>query len=191
MITQRDKQVLKFIELYGGITINQCAKIFFREAKHNYDLARKRMRKIMEMTDLHYFTNKLTGERVYCETKKLTPHAVYVLDVLASFIQSGATILEFKKEPQWLEGKYRSDAFFKFEYKDVVRIACLEVDVTHTTDMGKYEEIYDNGYFQEEYGTFPVVIVIGDILTEYENDNFEAVFLDYNLNGFADKVLSL
>lgn len=72
-----------------------------------------------------------------------------------------------------------------------MRIACLEVDVTHTTDMKKYEDIYANGYFQEEYGTFPIVIVIGDILTEYDNDDFETVFLDYNLNGFADKVLSL
>lgn len=192
MITQRDKHILKFIELYGGITINQCSKIFFRSAKHGYDLARKRMRKIMDMTDVKYFTNKLTGERVYCESKRLTPHGVYLLDILATFIQNGATILEFTKEPQWLGGKYRSDAFIKVEYNGTKRIICVEVDVMHSTDMTKYEDIYDSGYFQGLYnGNFPLVLVVGDISTEYSNDNFDTAFIDYTLNGFVEKVLAL
>jgi hypothetical protein len=192
MITQRDKQILKFIELYGGITINQCSKVFFNKTKHSYDLARKRMRKIMDMTDIKYFTNKITGERVYCDNKKLTPHAIYVLDVLATFVQNGATVLEFTKEPSWLDGKYRSDAFFKIEYNGVKRVMFLEVDVMHSTDMTKYEEIYASGYFQNIYnGNFPLVIIVGDVTTDYNNDNFDSVFIDYNLNGFVEKVLAL
>jgi hypothetical protein len=191
MITQRDKHILKFIETFGGITINQCAKIFFKDTKHGYDLARKRLRKVMDMTELKYFTNKLTGERVYCENKKLTPHGIYILDIVAMFLNSGAKLIEFVKEPQWLGGKYRSDAFFIIEYNGTKRAICLEVDVLHSTDMSKYEEIYDDGLFQRTFnGNFPLILVVGDILTDYQNKNFETVFIDYSLNGFVEKVLA-
>jgi hypothetical protein len=34
MITKRDKNIIKFIEVHGSITINQCAKIFFRNNQY-------------------------------------------------------------------------------------------------------------------------------------------------------------
>jgi hypothetical protein len=57
--------------------------------------------------------------------------------------------------------------------------------------MSKYEEIYDDGLFQRTFnGNFPLILVVGDILTDYQNKNFETVFIDYSLNGFVEKVLA-
>lgn len=192
MVTQRDKRILRFIEDFGGITINQCSKIFFRDTKHPYDLARKRLKKIAEMTDLRYFTNKLTGERVYCHDKRLTPHTVFLYNVYAEFIHHDCKIIEFKKEPQYLDGARRADGFFEIEYNNGRRkIICVEIEVTYSTDFSKYDEIYKGGEFQSKYGedAFPLVVNVGDLESDYSSENFEIAYLDYNLSNFVEKVL--
>jgi hypothetical protein len=189
---QRDRMILKFIETYGGITINQCAKMFFNDAKHSYDLARKRLKKISQMTEMKYVTNKLTGERVYCESKKLTPHSVYLLDFYATLIGSNCKILEFAKEHQWMNGKYRSDALFIVEYNETKRMICVEIDVTHTTDISKYDDIFQSGDVKLKYDTdaFPLIVIVGDTINEYYSDLYDVTYLDYKLNGFIEKVLA-
>lgn len=189
MLVPRDREILRFVEDFGGITINQCASMFFKETKRPYDLARKRLSKIADMTEMKFYANKLTGERVYCFDRKLSPHFIYIMNFFAKLINSGCKVLDYKLEPKWMGGEYRSDAFFKIEYCGVKRIVCLEVDVTHTTDMKKYEKIFDNGEIQSVYGTFPLIVIVGDIIREYQGEDFSVVYLDYKLNNFIEKVL--
>jgi hypothetical protein len=191
MLVQRDKKILIFIEQFGSISIYQCAKIFFSQANQSRDLARKRLRKLYDMGLLKYYTNPLSNERMYCVDKKISPHTTFLLDVYASFVESGANILEFYKEPQWLDGKYRSDGFFLVEYNGKKRICCVEVDVTHTTDLNKYQEIYDSNIFQDKFGIFPLIIIVGEEIYPNNIDSFDIVFLDYKLNKFVEKVLAL
>lgn len=48
MITDRDNNIMQFIEEFGGITIYQASKIFFNAAKYGNDIARKRLKKLAE-----------------------------------------------------------------------------------------------------------------------------------------------
>lgn len=191
MLVQRDKNILRFIENHGGITIRQCANIFFNDSKHSYDLARKRLKKMYEMGLVKYITNTVTNERVYCTHTKLSPHSLYLLDVYSIFVANNCKILEFKKERKWLNGKRKSDGFFKIEYNSKKRIYCVEIDINNATHIEKYEEIYESGEIQNEYGGFPMVIIVGKILDEEKSDNFDVVYLDYKLTGFVEKVLAL
>lgn len=197
MLTQRDKQILKFIESFGGISIYQCSKAYFSDCKHGYDLARKRLKKMYDMGLVKFYTNKLTNERIYCNDTKITPHKTYLLDVYATFLQNNCKILSFDNEPRWMvskdypNGKYRSDGLFIIEYNGKKRAYCAEIDVTHTTKMEKYEEIFHSGEWLKKIGGIPAIIVVGDVLTEYHSDNFDSIFLDYKLNGFTEKVLAL
>jgi hypothetical protein len=191
ILTQRDKSILRFIENFGGITIYQCSKVFFTDAKHGYELARKRLKKMYEMKLLKYHTNILTNERIYCTDVKMTPHSVYLIDLYATFIQHGARILDFNfKQPPWMNNKYKSDGFLKIEYNNLVRIFCVEVDVTHSTKLEKYEDIYNSNEIQNKYGTFPMVIIIGDTINQEKSENFDVVYLPYKLEGFSEKVLA-
>lgn len=190
MITPRDKLIFKFIEEFGGITINQCANMFFNNSTKPYDVARKRLRKLYDMKCFKYFNNLVTSERVYYFNKKLTPHAVFLLDVYAKFISKGATILEFKKEDRWLDGKVRVDGFITYEYNSLKRIACIEIDVFHETNMDKYDILYQSNEIQNVYnGVFPLIIVVGDDTREHINENYDSVFLNYRLDDFTEKVL--
>lgn len=191
MLVQRDKDILRFVEKYGGITIYQCAKMYFKNAKHSYDLARKRLKKIYDMGLLKYYTNKMTDERVYYIDRKLSPHDIYVYNFYAELIYYDAVIHEFIHEPRWMGNKYRSDGFFKFSFNGIMRIACVEVDLTHNTNFDKYIEIYESNEIQEKYGGFPMIVVINDEAIEYSNDYFDVVALDYKLNKFNEKILAI
>jgi hypothetical protein len=192
ILTQRDRSILRFIENFGGITIYQCSKVFFTDAKHGYELARKRLKKMYEMKLVKFYTNNLTNERVYCTDTKMTPHNIYLVDLYAAFIQQGASILDYNfHQPTWLDGKYRSDGFLKVQYNGKKRIYCVEVDVTHSTNMQKYEEIYTSNEIQNRYGGFPMIIIIGETINQYSSENFDIAYLGYKLEGFIEKVLAL
>jgi hypothetical protein len=59
------------------------------------------------------------------------------------------------------------------------------------TKVEKYEEVYASGEIQKKYGAFPLIVIVGDIISEYKSKNFDVVYLDYKLNNFTEKVLAL
>jgi replication initiation and membrane attachment protein DnaB len=191
MLTQRDRQILRFVEDFGGITIWQSARMFFRESKRSYDLSRKRLKILHDMGLLKSITNKLTDEKIYCVDKKISPHTSYLLDVYSTLIYNGAKILSFQKEPKWLDGQFRSDGFFLIEYNGVKRIICVEIDVTSATNIDKYEAIFENNEFQKKYGVFPLIVIIDENPSPTYSNNFDVVYLNYKLNDFTEKVLAL
>lgn len=190
MLMQRDKNILRYLEDYHAITISQCGQIFFNHSRHHYDLARKRLKKIEDMGLIRYYTNHVTNEKVYYLERKLPPHDIYLMNVYAALRHSRADIIEFVKECRFLEGKVRADAFFRFSYGGYERIMITEVDLTHSTDLSKYEALYEAKELQRKYGTFPLVVIIGDYCNrKHKSENFDIVYLDYKLTGFAEKVL--
>lgn len=44
MITERDKEILRWVEENKSMTIDQCSKIFYNGNTYAYDQARKRLR---------------------------------------------------------------------------------------------------------------------------------------------------
>jgi len=156
MITPRDKQIFKFIETYGGITINQAAKAFF-PPKKGYDNARMRLKKHYADGLLNRYLNSGTKEFVYCykEHKELSMHDIYILNFYSELISYKVNINKFEKEKQWCGGKYRSDGFFEFEYNGALYLICLEIDLTHKTSLkNKYVKLYESKEIKESYKTY-------------------------------------
>ena len=46
MITDRDREIINFIDKIGFSTINHIADLFFNDNSFSYDLARRRLKKI-------------------------------------------------------------------------------------------------------------------------------------------------
>lgn len=190
MLVQRDKNILRYLEEYHSITIAQCGQIFFNESIHYYDLARKRLKIIEDMGLIKHYTNRVTKEKVYYIEKKLSPHDLYLMNFYASLKFHKIEISEFIKECKFQEGKIRADGFFRFKCGGYERIVIVEVDMTHSTNIKKYEELYDTKEPQTRYGAFPLVVIIGGLGNRtYKTDKFDIEYLDYKLSGFAEKVL--
>jgi hypothetical protein len=197
MITQRDKNIFMFIENYGGITINQAAKLFYPQKK-SYDNARMRLKKHYNDGLLSRYLNGTTKEYVYCykEHKELSMHDISILDFYSELVSYGVKINVFQKERQWSDGKFRSDAFLEFEYNENLYLLCLEIDLTHKTSIkNKYVKLYESNEIQNLYskygdGIFPKILIASfNEGTVYEEYPFDVTYMNLNFDGFIEKIL--
>lgn len=188
MLTGRDNEILNFIALHGGITIYQCAKMFFKKAKYGEDLARKRLKKLATEDILNYDQDWVTNQRVYFIKKKPSSHSLMLTNFYTELASLGAEIIEFNREYK-LEGVCRPDGFIVFTYNNKAKLAFIEIDMQHKTNIDKYEKLFDTNLFQNEYGTFPQLIIISTS-KEYKTDYPISIkILDYSLKDLREKVL--
>lgn len=166
-LTARDKQILRFIEEYKSITINQAAKIFFNNCKQSYYQARKRLKQLSDNKYIKRYRADMKSECVYYLEKKLSAHDLKVLDVYAELINLGADIDYFKQEytiPTKIK-EYRADALIEFTYQEYFYPMLIEIDYTHFTSNKKLLDIYNSNYFQNKYkkyddDIFPTVLIL-------------------------------
>lgn len=191
MLTNRDREILTWIENYKAISINQCSILFFN---NSYEGARRRLKQLEDMEHLKSYTIKDTKEKIYYWDKKISKHDLLILDFIATMKFNEAELLEYKYQPQYLNGAIRPDAYMIFRYKDKVLFILLEVDLHHYTSnikMQTYEKLFRSGELQEKcLGTFPIIVIARP--TEgirYNSSNFPVVYLDLHYNKLVNLLL--
>lgn len=193
MLSKTDKQLFVYLERYHAITLKQAQRHFYRST-YGYDVAKKRLKQLEDIELLKSYKNPTTSGKVYYTDRKVSAHDLYILDFYSLLVDHGCSNIEFIKNPKYLKGVIVPDGFFKFEFNESLYFILLEVDLTHTTSMGKfqlYEKLYRDGELKEKcYGTFPIVVVMSfDACLKYESENFEVVYLPFDLFNFGSKVL--
>lgn len=192
---ERDINILKFIEQNKGISISQCAKIFYHGHKFAYDEARRRL-KILEYNKyITHFIMPNTSEYVYYTcNEKTSYHNFMIFNVYAELVYLNFNILLFQKELLFSTNK-RCDAYFELEYNNQFIPLFIEIDFTHKTNISKYDDVYltheiQNNYinrFGQEYDSiFPRIIIVSyHYKTQY---NYKGL-LDYDIVDFDLKDL--
>jgi hypothetical protein len=189
MLTQNDKNILRFIEDHGGLTIFQCYRIFYRDKKYGHDMARKRLAVLYKNGIVRKTKNRATDEVIYYLEKHISPHDVLLLDFYSMLVFNNAEVLEFRREPTYelLGTKIRPDGFVKFRFNGIIQGCFIEVDFTHATNVQKYDP-FVNGYFKKLYGGNPAIVIITENPKNYKS-SFDIINLDYKLNDFTQRVL--
>lgn len=184
MLTERDREILTWVENYKAISINQASILFFN---NTYEGARRRLKQLEEMNHLQHYNINDTKEKIYYYDKKLSKHDLLILDFIATLKKYNCELLEYKYQPQYLGGKIRPDAFIVFKKDNLVYFILLEVDLHHYTSNSKmqiYECLYKTGELQKKCcGTFPLVIIARPTKgIRYNSNNFQVIYtgLDYN-----------
>lgn len=194
MLMRRDKDLLIYLEKYHCITIMQASRIFFKECKFSYDVARKRLKKLEDMEVLKSYKNKLTDEKVYYTEKMISAHDLYIMDFYSELVANNCKNITFIKEPRYLNDMIRPDAFFQFEFNSHLYFILLEVDLTHSS-MGKmqtYERLFRSNELQQQcYNTFPLLVITGVNTLKYESDNFDIIYSDFQLSNFTHNILGI
>lgn len=175
-ITDKDQKVLNFVEQFGSITINQTRKMFYNTQKYGYDIARRRLKKLVTHNKLRVSRDLTGNENVYYTDKKLSYHDLLVLDYYASLIYNGSKIVYFKQKQPWLNGKIVSDAYCCYVIGNKVFFNILEVVRTHGIDKDKYMNLFKSGEPQrfnsaiyEKLGgdtinEFPRIVVVDNVI---------------------------
>ncbi len=192
MITDRDKEVLKWIEQYKAVTLKQATELFF---KGNYKGASRRMAQLEEMELLKSYMSKAKSEKVYYQEKKVNDHRLYIYDYFKELKRLDCELLDIRVEPSYLNGNIRPDGYILFKYDRYKYLTLLEVDYTHYTDNVKmntlYEKLYqERGNYNEFLGTFPIIVIARPTKgIRYNSSNFEVVYTDLSYSNLNNILL--
>lgn len=185
MLTQRDKNILIYLEKYKAISVTQAQYILFNGC---YESARRRLKQLESNNILKSYTSFINKEKIYYNNKKLKDHELLVFDFIKILNKKGANIKKLIIQPRLLKDNIRPDAYIEFTYNKNLYFIILEVDYTHTTSNTKmqlYEKLYLTGEFQENcYGTFPIIIVSRNTNSiRYNSKNFDVIYTDFKYSN--------
>lgn len=200
-ITEKDNATLRFVEDFGSITINQCAKLFYDNQVYGLQYAGKKLNKLVKYGKLKVYKVGNGEPNVYYMDKKLSPHDLLALDYYCELIRNKADIKYFKREQSWMNNQYKSDGYCCYTFNDRIYFDIIEVIKTHGFDKNKYIDIYQSNEPQlfnnelykqlggEDIYFFPRIILIDDIKHSNEflkvNDNVQIIQLGLKLNDFC------
>jgi hypothetical protein len=187
MITQTDMEIISHVEHFGFITIDQAKNMFY-PSKSGYDMARRRLNKLVKTNYLKMSRNESTNEKIFYinNSKNVTLHSMLLMNYYSKLISNNVQIKVFQKEKEWADGAVRSDGFCIFEYSGYKFYQLIEVIVSHNdSNMKKYETLYQTGEVQSQCdGEFPQLIIIDNAIHNKPIvlKNIEIVTLDFLLN---------
>lgn len=195
IVTKRDKEILKFIEEYGSITINQCKNIFFTNNKYDYYQARMRLKLLADNNLIKRYRHDMRSETIYYFDKKLSIHDLKILDFYSRLVVLGAKIKTFERRymiptPNAKMNYREADALFEVVYKGYWHSILLEVDYTHFTWERKVLDIYESNFFQAKYkelddNIFPKIVIVRQFMPKekIKSKLFDVEYLNFELDN--------
>lgn len=192
----RDTKILSFIEQNKGISISQCAKIFYTHHKFAYDEARKRLKILEKSSYITHYIFPNTKEFIYCfdNNKQMSYHSLIILNFYADLMWLSTDVLFYQFELKFSTGK-KCDAYFEIKFNNKIIPLILEVDFTHNTSITKYEEIYNTKELQQSYverfgeeyeDIFPLVIIISFSKIRKYNGFIKYKLIPFNLSNLNE-----
>jgi hypothetical protein len=143
--TDEDYEILQFVEKYGFITIKECQNLYYNKQAKGYEMARKHLNKLVNYNKLFVDKKICINKNVYYANKKpASYHSVLTMDYYSELIKHGAKIIYFKTEQEWLNRKYRSEAYCCYYIGNKVFFDIVESIKTKTVEVDKYIDIYNS-----------------------------------------------
>lgn len=196
MITDRDRDIINFVNSIGFASIKNISDMFFTDCRYGYDLARKRLKKIYDCGRyIKKFINVETNEIVYIpidsKVKNVSVHSMRVLEYVCKLKGLGCDITEVEFEPVF--GGIKPDAYISFKFNGYIYFELLEIQLRHDyVNISKFKkEDTINAILDRTNDVYPKLVIVQDTKKDYNKDNdsdFEIVQLDLSMNDIA-KVL--
>lgn len=193
-ITQKDREIYRFIERYHFSTVKQISRVFYSDINYGNELARKRLKALMEHGYIRECKSVNCSQYIYYvddKYKKQTEHSIIIMDFLTMLCaMKSIDVLDFVREQQLQGGAIRSDALITITYNGIIQYMILEVQ-TSRNDYKKNLDKYLSKSVSEELmaicgGCFPLIILIDDISHNLDmySKYYDIVQLDTKLTDF-------
>lgn len=196
MITSRDRMFVKYIEEMKFVTYEHLQKVFTKNLSCSYDVVRRRMQVIMNSEFAGYigvFKFMQTNQKVFYlkseNPKTFTMHKLKTLDYIAELYGMDVEIKYCKINQEFMNREIRSDLFVTYMLDGNIYSDLVEVNLTHTSNLQRYDKLYESMEFEDKYGIkFPRIVVIDDsVLAEstMPKNNIRVIQLDTHLSEFG------
>ena len=195
MITDRDREIIDHIYQFEFATINQIAKIFCRDQKFGYDIARRRLKKIITQGDyMKSIRNSETNELIFVpidsKIKKISKHDVLLMNYYTELIGLGVEIEVFEKEKQFKN--MFVDAFCVLKFGGYRLYQLVEIQLRHDfVDMTRFKDAVPS-IVSNTSNYYPKIVIVQDTKHDYSNENeteMEVVMLKTDLKDIAKVLL--
>jgi len=157
LITERDKEIIKFINEFKVAHTSTLQKLFYTSDR----VARRRLSTIVEHGDLKRERYYISEEYLYYIKKpKQMRHSLLLTDFYRD-IYNIVEVKYFKNEV--ILDNIRPDALMGYKYKDKYYIAFIEVEISNKGfDIDKYKRFYITEQYKKYFPIFPLIIAITD-----------------------------
>lgn len=187
--SQKDEQIIAFIEKFGAVDSSHIARIFYAGHSQAETLARVHLNKIAQAPETSIQKSKeknvFSGRYDYYTKGGQINHKKKVVDFYVALLEGPGEILEFI--PEYIVGNVRADAFIAYAVNGVVKLYFLEVQLSNTKpDLEKYERLKLNGDWELEQ--FPLVVIVSRLNYHLKSDIVDFVQLPIDLTGW-EKIL--
>ncbi|HYE12239.1 MAG TPA: hypothetical protein VEF53_18875 [Patescibacteria group bacterium] len=197
MITDRDKQIIRYFEQYKYATIEQLQKIFFKNQQSSYGIARKRLERLKEAGYIKALRDSATNRNIYIwNDEKIKPpslHRMITLDVLAELYRNDCQIELFQMDKNWCDREIRSDAFAIFVFQNRRYHLFFEIQLSnHNHNLEKYDTLYETwevqNYLNKDH--FPRIVLVTDKnYSKVELKHTQVILLNTKLEAFSKVLL--
>lgn len=156
IVTDRDRKVIDFISNMNCVNTNIIYELFYPSLR----VAQNRLKlmydnKILKR-DRDHFTNQFY---YYIDNKPKQVNHNLILAKFYNKLSKTAKIVTFKKE--YSIGDVRSDALVIYSRGNKSYIAFIEVELSNTPDIWKYEKLYKSGEYKKHFNeVFPLIMYI-------------------------------
>jgi hypothetical protein len=199
MITEKDKDLLRHVQDYGFITIDQAHKMLYPKMNKGYEYARQRIQRLCNVEKrLKAIHDTATKTKIFLgidsKTSKVSMHRIYTMNLYCCLVGIGAEIERFELEKEWNGGKVRSDAFCVFLITDgnnKIRFRVLvETNTSNNKlNLSKYDNI-PNEISKECNNNLPRIALIDDRgHIDYDTKIYQVIKLDYKISNLQNLFL--
>lgn len=180
VLTDRDKQIIEFLQTYKCATTTTISNIFFNGSKRPTTRRLKLLREhglinstqeFVCLEQIHYLGRK----------PKQIKHTIIETNFISKLYENNFDILKLKKE--FKIGNVRSDLLLVTKINNKALIYFIEVCNTKPFDVKKYERLKDSRNWKEYFPVFPSIIVISDKPVELSK-HLSIITLNLNLDNF-------
>jgi hypothetical protein len=197
MLTQRDRDIINFIDNIGYATISNIADMFFSQNKFSYDIARKRLKKIKEFEGyIRSFNNQETNETVYIpynsNKKKVSIHDIMVVNYACKLKLLGCDIENIEIQPQF--NNIIPDALVQFVFNGFRFYQLIEMQIRHSLiNLDRYnKQGVMESIMSKTNETVPKLIIIQDTKINYADNNptpMDIVQMDTTIDNIAKVIM--
>ncbi|PAB60984.1 hypothetical protein [Anaeromicrobium sediminis] len=165
MITNRDIEVINFIEKFKCAKTSTIAKLFYPSLL----VAQKRLKKLYEYKELQRYRHNIANEYVYyIKRPKQMKHRLLLTDFYAELSQ----IVEIKAfENEVILGNIRPDGLVGYVVNNKKYIACVEVQISNQKlNIDKYKKFYNTEEYKKYFPTIPLIVAVTNKRIEEVNE---------------------
>jgi len=181
MITERDSEVIKFIEQFKTAHTSTIAELFYPSLQ----VAQRRLKILHRDKVIKRERYYVSDEYFYYIKKpKQIRHKLILTDFYREIKMIGLDIQFFQNEMNL--GDIIPDGILAFKYKDKNYIACVEVEISNKGfDISKYKRFFKSEEYKKYFPVFPLIIAITN-QSIHDVQEFKVIKIKENLSDIEN-----